>query len=341
MESTQTEQPQNNINPRKSYRRLRFAFVTFVVLLLIFLAIGAAVLNKQEQQTHQALKDYLAQTNNITKQLQQSQVDLQQANKTVVNLQTQLQQSLGGYIWQLNEINYLVRLAQYNLIYLHDATNAIVLLQSADQTLAKLNDARLEKVRTAIAHDIATLQAIPRLDLQGILDQINALQTQATQLPLFVQTLPTPKTPIQSSTPTTWRTAWKKSLETLQSLIVIRRTEQPVEPILPAAQLAYLQQNLQLILQQAQWAALRGQQTLYVNSLEQAKQWTQHYFANNVSTTQAVIQAITNLQKINIQPTLPDLTTTLNLILEATNNFTTKPSPPTTKPDNNAQEKKS
>jgi len=335
------EQSQNNTNPRKSYRRLRSAFITFVVLLLLFLAIAAAVLNKQEQQTHQALKDYLAQVNNINKQLQQSQSDLQQANKTIATLQTQFQQTLGGgYIWQLNEANYLARLAQYNLIYLRDTGNAVVLLQSADQILARLNDARLEKVRSAIAHDIATLQAIPRVDLQGILDQISALQTQATQLPLFVQTLPTPKTPANSSTPTTWRNAWKKSMETLQGLIVIRRTEQPIEPILPAAQLAYLQQNLQLILQQAQWAALRSQQGLYVNSLEQAKQWTQHYFANNVSTTQAVIQAITNLQKMNIQPTLPDLTTTLNLILQATNSFTPKPAPPVTKPDH-TQEKKS
>ncbi len=65
---------------------------------------------------------------------------------------------------------------------------------------------------------------------------------------------------------------------------------------------------------QAQWAALQDNQTIYADSLEKAKNWIKEYYIQDAPHSSAFLQELNSLQKINIHPTYPDLTTTTNLI---------------------------
>jgi uroporphyrin-3 C-methyltransferase len=70
-------------------------------------------------------------------------------------------------------------------------------------------------------------------------------------------------------------------------------------------------------LQQAQWAVIHSNAAVYQSSLQQATSWIQQYFANNEPTTQAMLSVLDALQKVNIQPELPDITPALQALNEA------------------------
>jgi uroporphyrin-3 C-methyltransferase len=253
---------------------------------------------------------------------QQQQFASQQLNNTLIGLQTQFQQqqinlnqlqqlTTGKQSgWLLAEVNYLVQLANYNVRFTRDVPAAIALLQTADQRLTTVDDPALIAIRHQLVKNIADLQAVPKVDLAGVLLRLTTLQQQVTQLPLQLPTAP-PETvtskPEVDKTKPAWRRELAASWHSLRQLVIIRRVEQPITPLPSVMQQAYLQQNLQLLLQQARAAVLRDQTDIYQANLQQAKDWIQRYFVHDAALTQAVVQSLTDLQKMNVAPALPDL----------------------------------
>lgn len=296
-----------------------------LAIIALFLAvITAADLNflnrRVKENVVAANNQIIAVRNQLTTQINTNVVNslrnLQQQQQQQQQALQQLQQMAAGNqnYWLLAEINYLVQLAEYTLHFTQDIPSAIKLLQAADERATQVNSLDL---RQLLAKNILTLQNIPPLDLAGITSRLNSLQQQIMQLPLRL-----PHTPAQvpgsntsnSNNLSPWQQALHSSWHTLQTLIVVRRTDQTIEPLLPEIQLAYLQQNLQLLLLQAQIAALRGQATSYQNSLQQAKNQITRYFAINALVTQSTLQTLLALQKINVQPTLPDLSGLIQIL---------------------------
>ncbi len=255
------------------------------------------------------------------------QTQATQSQQQMANLQ---QLNSGNHrAWVFEEVNYLVRLAHYNVTYTHDVPAAIVLLQTADQRIAALDDPAFDGLRQQFASSIGALQAIPNLDLAGLLSRINALAEQSKQLPLsapasFIPQHITPAQQEQNAALPAWRKALQKSLNTLQTLVIIRHRNQPIAPLLAPEQEFYLQQNVQLFLQQAQWAALHGQENVYKVSLQQVEAWVQQYFAQDAANTRAFRHELDLLEKINVQPTLPGLNDLVRAVEQTGTHFTQK-----------------
>ena len=64
-------------------------------------------------------------------------------------------------------------------------------------------------------------------------------------------------------------------------------------------------------------AALARQPALYETSLNQVKTWVSNYFSDNDSATQAFIQNINELLSIDLAPTLPKISQTVEAIEKA------------------------
>ena len=317
MESTTQTEKINQLTPAKkvisgiALLALVLSLLTASVLAFYYYEAQTSLtlLNKQFKTTQQQLKNneltiqqLRDATNILTKEVQQQQLTLSKL-PTVVEHTT----------WVAAEANYLAQLASYHLYFNHDASTAIALLQAADQRIIALKSTSAIHARQILATTISTLQALPKIDLAGLLARLNALQTQATQLPLLAPTLNKPVIEMPSKS-SGWRDALLKSWEHFQQLIVIRRSEVPIKPLLSIQQQAYLQQNLQLLLQQAQWAVLNKQSKIYHHSLAQAAEWINQYFALNAPATTAMLQAINELQKIDLEPNLPNLNSLLNAL---------------------------
>jgi uroporphyrin-3 C-methyltransferase len=211
--------------------------------------------------------------------------------------------------WSLAEAQYLLRLANQRLVMAGDVVAAQALMASADNILVGLDDVRLHDVRAAVAADLASVRALPRIDVEGIYLRLSALVEQAGELEIF-------KLPQQAAQPEQapagdWRgrlrQGYEAALAKLSNYIVIRRRDVPMQALMDPQWEDLVRQNLRMLLEQAQVASLSGNQALYRQSLQRAQQWLAEFFAADESRARAMSREITQLADMQVATSLPDL----------------------------------
>jgi len=223
--------------------------------------------------------------------------------------------------WLMAEVEYLLRLANQRVLMEQTPEGALALLKSADKILKETDDVSIYEVRKALAADIAALEATPRLDTEGLFLQLSALNNQVENLRLIPLTeqreLPellqeiTPEA-VEASLGADLKASWGKAMDKFNQLIVINHRDEPVKPLLSPEQTYYLQQNLHLMLEEAQLALLQRKQGSYTGSLEKAEGWIGTYFEAKDATTQALLRGIGELKQVNVSPEMPDISGSLN-----------------------------
>jgi uroporphyrin-3 C-methyltransferase len=231
--------------------------------------------------------------------------------------------------WLLAEAEYLLRLANQRLYMEKDYNGALVILKAADAVLVETKETALFPVRKAIAQEIVQLESVGKVDRTGLFLKLEALINQIEKLdqnlffkdsPLLEETRPEtnalPATVDASEVPqpTNWRNRMSVALERLERYFVIRHRDDPVEPLLAPEQIYYLQQNLRLMLEQAELALLDRNQALYERSLDKAERWIAQYFLTNDAVTRAMINNLATLKTERIDPELPDIGNSLRLL---------------------------
>ncbi len=313
------------------------------VRVLIFLAIVLAALSiagsgylwlqfkrVNQAQTQQALHlqtvaNHIAQTTQqqlqtqLASYRQQFQKDLQRQQQSLLATQATLNHLLqisgkNNEQWTLTEAQYLIHLANLNLSLGHNLTSCIRLLKLADQRLSSLNDLSLNNVRAALSNNIATLSAIPKVDVVGIIMRLNTLDQQITQLPILAP-YPAPGNALPATANNSKaQSHWQATLNKLKSLFVIRHLKQPITPLLPPSQLSFLKENISLKISQAQWAVLHQNQLIYLENLAMIKRWVNQYFNKNLTQLFSINQQLTTLQTRNVNPKMPAVLSSLTTI---------------------------
>ncbi len=277
--------------------------------------------NNQQQQN--------AKVTGLTQQLQalESKANADAAN--IEELQARLTRSIQQITatqqntrkdWIIAEAEYLLRLANQRVLMEQTPQGALKLLRSADKILKETDDVTIYAVRKALAADIAALEAVPELDTEGLFLRLGALNEQVNKLKLIPLTeqhkLPEIVSEVSNETFTeTWtanlQKAWAKIADKFNQLVVIQDRDAPVEPLLSPQQNFYLQQNLHLMLEQAQLSLLQRRSGTYENSLSKAEGWVATYFEATDSTTQALIRSLQEMKQVNVSPAMPDISGSL------------------------------
>ncbi len=225
--------------------------------------------------------------------------------------------------WLLAEVEYLLRLANQRVLMEKSPAGALALLQSSDTILKETDDVSIYNVRKAIASDIAALQAVPSLDMDGIFLKLAALNEQVDQLRLIPisdkRELPQMLQKVTADgVSETWnqglKTSWNKAMDKLEKLVVIQHRDEPIEPLLSPEQVYFLQQNLHLMLEQAQLSLLQGHQGSYDASLNKASDWVGKYFEADDPTTVALLKGLEELKSVQVSPDLPDISSSLKAL---------------------------
>ena len=293
-------------------------------------ALQASINSQVEQQLNQArsgLKQDVAAMNQQIGQLQQSasndkaNIDKLQDRLTRSIQQVTAKQHNSRKDWLLAEVEYLLRLANQRVLMEKTPDGALQLLKSADKILQETDDVSIYDVRKALAADIAALEGVPKLDAEGVFLKLGAMTTHVNQLRVIPVTASEelPKL-IDEITPDTvsesWNSglteAWNSASDKLSSLVVIQQRDEPVEPLLSPDQKYYLQQNLLLMLEQAQLALLQRKQKAYDNALVKAEEWVSTYFEAEDSATQALIRGLGEAKKVQVAPEIPTISGSLN-----------------------------
>lgn len=221
--------------------------------------------------------------------------------------------------WLMAEAEYLIQLANHRLLLEKDVATAIVALKAADARLSEVADPALLNIRKILANDLLTLNNIPTVDLTGLSITLSALSNNIPNLPLRT---PDPKTHKITQEENTSASSHVENIQQLpaaiwkdiKSLIVIRHHQKPLEPLLAPNQHFFLVQNLALLLEQSRLALLNGHNEIYQERLATTEKWIKQYFDTDHNVTRNMLTSITELQKINIDPTLPDISSTFSAV---------------------------
>jgi uroporphyrin-III C-methyltransferase len=286
----------------------------------------------QQLEATAAVNDANAAVAELTESFQQIQAEKVAQTAEIATLQERLSDAIkqveagrerSESDWRLAEAEYLLRLANQRILMENRAEGALALLRSTDTILKELDDVSLYPLRQSLASDISKLESVPNLDIEGTYLRVAALierskdlptltLEQQRQLPELIDNVITEQ--VDAETQQNITSGFAKAISKLESLIVIQRHDQPVEPILSPDQGHYLRQNIQMLLEQAQLALLRQQQSIFTTSLSRAQSLLMQYFDKDNYTTSVLIQSLAELTTLNVSPTIPDISGSLKAL---------------------------
>lgn len=240
----------------------------------------------------------------------------QQLEEALFNLKAQLGREQKD--WALAEVDYLLRIANRRLQLEGDTSTAIVALESADQRLAGHADPAYLPVREAIADELRSLKAVGQVDIDGLALELSALIREVDQLqfPGHERVIAGDggTTSATGEGPVGWRELPRAIWNDLKSLLVIRHDERDHKPLLAPEQSYFLRQNLQLKLESARLALLRGDSPLFRDTLADAANWISTYFDTEADSTREALATLSKLTRIDIAQEIPDISGSLRAL---------------------------
>ncbi len=219
--------------------------------------------------------------------------------------------------WLLAESEHYMRIANAQLGLAGDVGVAQTALGLADDALRELNDPRLTPVRRLLVVEINGLRGVPRPDTEGIVLSLGSLSDSLETLPLKSST---PEAfhakPEKPAAPLTgFERALAASRSALASLVSVRRVDDPVSPLLSEAEQTVLIRSLDLELQLARLAIMRGDAGMYRRSVEAAGDRLREHFDLASPDVQAAVESLTELSAARLPEELPDISGSLDALL--------------------------
>jgi len=255
------------------------------------------------------VKSFNRKTDNQQARISELQAQLQATNRQVDEVTQVSRRS-----WMLAEAEYLLRLANQRLMMERETASALALLSSADEILVSVAEPGLFEVREALAHEAAGLRAIAHLDVEGVFVTLAALSEQVETLALLTPNAgAADEKEAKPVLVDDQQSVLDAALDRFGDMVSIRHRDVPLEPLLTPEQHYYVQQNLRLMLEQAQLALLQRKTGVYNRSLDKAANWVELYFQLNESA-QALRATLRELQTVNVDPELPNISASLALL---------------------------
>ncbi len=208
--------------------------------------------------------------------------------------------------WLLAEAEYFIKLAEFKITLEKDKMTAIALLKNADERVLQTGDNTLLELRQMLAQDISDLELVKAPDLSGITTQLNAISKQIPLLSLIaLEFAPIEGRSNQDLLKENDKFSWQSIYENfINDFVTIKDHSEPVKPLMTVNQRVNLNSNIQLALQQAQIAVIRGEQGLYQLNLNNAIEWISEFFRHD-QVSQSLLENLTQLSQMLVNVQLP------------------------------------
>jgi uroporphyrin-3 C-methyltransferase len=340
VEETQEQQATEEQVAENKPRGNGLASVIAVIALL--LAVGAAGgvywlwQQAQQQQVSVQTQFRSAQSSldNVISQLDARIAELLAEQSKAAEEQRNLKQSLSSLheelgrdrnAWAVAETMYFLQLANARLQLLQDIDTALEALSIADTRLQALGDPGFIPVREKIKTEIASLKAVAKTDLTGTALSLGALASQIPALPLHapakhMQQEVSSVTVVSEEEQPLWKQELNKAWVVMRQLVDVRRTDKRIEPLLKPEEQQLLVQNIQLQLQTARIAVIQRDNKLYKDSLTTAADWINNAYDLDADITKSTLEQINTLAALELSPQLPDISASLRLLRNMSDN---------------------
>lgn len=214
----------------------------------------------------------------------------------------------------LIEVEQALTLAAQQLQLAGNVAVAALALQTADARLARLDKPRYLPLRSALAKDLARLNAVPFVDVPGISLRLEEIIGGVDKFALAALGRPVetaaPAAPA-TTPPVWWRLAAADVWQELRSLIRIQRFDREDPALLAPGQSFFLRENLKLRLLNARLALLARDHATFRNELKVAQSWLKRHFSTDDPAVQAAQGKLQQLLASDLSVDLPNLSDSL------------------------------
>jgi uroporphyrin-III C-methyltransferase len=211
------------------------------------------------------------------------------------------------------EIEFLLLLASRELALGDNPRVALAALREADRRVGRLEEPGLADVRAAINDEIAAVEAVAEVDIEGIALRLASLARRVEGLPLRASLSPAPAERAVRDL-----SGWDRFVDRLRGLgaglFRIRRTDAPAAPLLAPDESFFLYRNVELDLKSARLAALARDPGNYAASLDAARRALEEYFELRDEAVRSLLAAIEELEERDIAPQWPEISRSLALL---------------------------
>jgi uroporphyrin-3 C-methyltransferase len=218
--------------------------------------------------------------------------------------------------WLLAEAASLLRLAQQHLVVNQSIRTAQALFIAADDVLKQIDDPAIFSVREILAGELASIRAIPEVDVQEIYLSLGAVAEQtltlqmnndlATQIENGERVNFSGNT-VEQEDSGMLSAFFNRISQTLDDYFVVRRRDVPIQPLMTPGQEAALAQTIQLQIEQGRTALLKSEQEVYVSSLGKASQNIDRFLVGDEAVKAALLTTLDDLSRRRVVSEAPPL----------------------------------
>jgi uroporphyrin-3 C-methyltransferase len=222
--------------------------------------------------------------------------------------------------WLRAEAEYFLRIANAQLDLAGNVNVAIAALDLADEKLKAIGDPALTKVRALISDERVALNAVPRPDTEGIMLTLASIARSLDTLPLARQ-VPDQFGNRRSTDKgeSGFERAWRVIVDALKNIVSVRRDDEAIAPLMSESDESLLIRSLDIELQIARLAVIRGEAQTYRHSLEAVLDRLERYFEADSPAVIAAHATVTEMLQVELPETLPDISGSLALLVRVGN----------------------
>lgn len=217
----------------------------------------------------------------------------------------------------LAEAEYYLKIANALLTLGGDVELARVALGMADDRVAGIGNPALNNVRQSISDSMTALDLAAAVDIEKNAMLLASLARLVDSLPLKAAEGEAEIVGGGSNAddePGKAGQAWSAVKQAVFSAVKVTRPGDEETPLLLPGTEPLIRANLALQLQAARLALLRGEQSIFDQSLEDADIWLDTYFDTDSLQVQSAITTLDEVQSIVVDTELPDISAPLMLL---------------------------
>ena len=218
--------------------------------------------------------------------------------------------------WLLSEAEYYMQIANAQLQLAGNPHLATLALRMADERIAQLGNPALIEVRTAVADELAALDVMEKPDIEGATLTLSSLARVVDSLPLRGRENAASDSPDASDTEqlSGFDRAIASVKDAMSGLVKVTPPDQVAAPLVTPDAVYFLRTNLALQIQVARLALLRGETTVFEQSLDDASAWLRRYFDTDSAQVSASLQTIDEIRSGQFSMAPPDISNSLHLL---------------------------
>ncbi len=214
----------------------------------------------------------------------------------------------------LAEAEYYMQIGNAQLQLAGNPDLAAMALRMADDRIVQLADPSLTDVRRALANELALLDGMDKPDIEGITLTLASLSRVVDSMPLRrIDEVEVDAAVIDTGASGAAR-AWSSVKGAFSGLVKVRRTDETDQALIAPDAEFFLRANLSLQMQAARLALLRGERSIFEQSLDDADAWIERYFDLDDAQVSSARETIAEIRDQLFSAVPPDISESLRLL---------------------------